>query len=36
MWRLKITVPQAQETAVDLDTQNSAKVRDDFPERGPS
>ena len=36
MWRLKITVPKAQETAVDLDTQNSAKVRDDFPERGPS
>ena len=36
MWRLKITVPQAQETAVDLDTQNSAKVRDDFRERGPS
>jgi len=36
MWRLKIAVPQAQETAVDLDPQNSAKVRDDFPERGPS
>ena len=36
MWRLKISVPKAQETAVDLDTQNSAKVRDDFPERGPS
>src|SRR5262249_35186294 len=36
MWRLKITVSKAQETAVDLDTQNSAKVRDDFPEKGPS
>jgi hypothetical protein len=36
MWRLKISVPKAQETAVDLDTQNSAKVRDDFPEKGPS
>jgi hypothetical protein len=36
MWRLKITVSKAQEAAVDLDTQNSAKVRDDFPEKGPS
>ena len=36
MWRLKITVPKAQETDVDLELNNSAKVRDDFPEPGPS
>jgi len=36
MWRLKVTVSKAQETAVDLDSQNSIKVRDDFPEKGPS
>jgi len=36
MWRLRITVPEAQQTLVDLGPDNSAKVRDDFPEPGPS
>ena len=36
LWRLKITVADAEEAVVDLGPNNSAKVRDDFPERGPS
>ena len=36
MWRLRITVAEAQDAIVDLDPNNSAKIRDDFPEPGPS
>jgi len=36
IWRLKITVADAEEAVVDLGPNNSAKVRDDFPEPGPS
>jgi len=29
-------VAEAQDAIVDLDPNNSAKIRDDFPEPGPS
>ncbi len=36
MWRLRITVVEAQDTVVDLNLSNSAKARDDFRQPGPS
>jgi hypothetical protein len=31
-WRLRITVPEGEPTALDLNPQNSTRTRDDFPE----